>query len=229
MARCIWWYVLSYNGDAFSICVLSVSLTQVHPLFQDWLPTFLELAGLEPPRSQQMDGVSQWAALTGSATVSPRNHTLIARGVLIAGRWKLATIPLAGYGEPGAMGRQGWDCLLGTGGGWLPELKPGEVGANANLCPTVPCGPNVTDPVDRWLCDGQCSAGEPCLWDVEADPEERHNLAQEMPDVVAELNATLAHLDAGVVPPYSPVEDPGHEMCRTFETRWGGFFGPWLQ
>lgn len=194
----------------------------------DWAPTFLELAGL--PQPLNLDGVSQWAALTRTVTVSPRNHTLIAKGVLIAGRWKLATIPLAGYGEPGAMGRQGWDCLLGTGGGWLPELRPGDVGANNNLCPTISCS-NVTDPVDRWLCDGQCSATKPCLWDVEADPEERRNLAslQDFAGVVAELNATLAQLDASVVPPYAPVETAGHEMCKEFETRWGGYFGPWFQ
>ena len=193
----------------------------------DWLPTFLELAGVRPRGG--LDGVSQWAALTGAAPVSPRNRTLIAKGILIAGRWKLSTIPLAGYGEPGVLGRQGWDCLLGTGGGWLPELRAGDVGDNDNLCPTISCGANITDPIDRWLCDGQCSAHKPCLWDVEADPGERHNLAQEMASVVTELNVTLAELDARVVPPYAPVEDVGHEMCKVFASRWGGYFGPWLQ
>ena len=50
-----------------------------------------------------------------------------------------------------------------------------------------------------------------------------------MVGVVMELNATLAQLDASVVPPYAPVEDVGHEMCKVFESRWGGYFGPWLQ
>lgn len=49
----------------------------------------------------------------------PRNETLITGGIVVVGKWKLATVSLGGYGECGAMGRQGWDCLLGTGGGWV--------------------------------------------------------------------------------------------------------------
>jgi hypothetical protein len=97
----------------------------------------------------------------------PRNETLITAGVIVVGNWKLATVSLGGYGECSAHGRQGWDCLLGTAGGWMSRLAVGEVGQNTNLCPTIRCA-NVSDDggVDDWMCSGQCNVSHPCLFDV---------------------------------------------------------------
>ena len=174
--------------------------------------------------------MNQWGALssTESADVGLRNITLIAKGIVIVGRFKLAAVPLAGFGEPAEMGRQGWDCLLGTNGGWIPELQPGVVGVDANLCPTVPCSQAGTE-VDKWLCSGQCSRAKPCLWDVVADPEEKHNMAKSLPQVVAELNGTLARLERDAVAPYLPVANVNGSMCAAFQHRWGGYMGPWFR
>ena len=128
------------------------------------------LAGLDP-RSEPtlLDGVDQWPALTAAvqACTELRNHTLVSIftapvagpvrhpivagvGILLSGRYKLATMPPAIYGEGGGNDPDGdclssrshcWsaDCLLGTGGGWLARIPAGAVGTNQNICPTVDC------------------------------------------------------------------------------------------
>jgi hypothetical protein len=202
----------------------------------DWAATFLRLAGLAPPTgAHALDGVDQWDALVSTeaaASPSPRNATLIASGVLIDGDYKLATASLAGFGECGiiknnGMARQGWDCLLGTHGGWLPPLAPGDVGGNLNLCPTVSCqNKSSLSSVDQWLCGGQCNTTHPCLFDVTNDPSERTNLASMHPSLVARLNATLTALDAKVVLP-KPVKNTNNSACEAFESKWGAYLGPW--
>ena len=160
-------------------------------------------------------------------------------------------MPQAIYGEGGGNARgvdcleqraHCWsaDCLLGTGGGWLPPVPADGIGDNRNQCPTVDCqGPGGAAAanlaaVDRWLCDpGACSAAAPCLWDVVADPQERHNLGADpqYAPVVESLRAILVSLNASVVPPYKAVKDEGGEMCRAFQGRgtdWP-YFGPWKE
>lgn len=162
----------------------------------DWVPTFLNLAGLGSLVDVAgLDGFNQWPALV-SGGQSLRRHTLITHGVLVSGNYKLFSIPPAGYRECGAIGRQGWDCLLGTGGGWMS--LPSN---SSNVCPSVSCARAKSDE-DRWLCSGACISSHPCLYDVVADPGERINLASAHPEVVQELTAVLAALDAEVVPPH---------------------------
>ena len=133
----------------------------------DWSATFMFLANLDPKSEPTLlDGVNQWPAITGRVPASTelRNHTLVpiftapphritaGVGILLSGRYKLATMPPAIYGEGGSntpgvdcekLRPHCWsaDCLLGTGGGWLPAI-PGDasaVGENRNMCPTVDC------------------------------------------------------------------------------------------
>jgi arylsulfatase A-like enzyme len=241
----------------------------------DWSATFMRLAGLDPSNEPTLlDGVDQWPAISGKvpAGTELRKHTLVSIfaapphkivagvGILLSGRFKLATMPLAIYGEGGSNVEGAdcmefrphcWsaDCLLGTGGGWLPEpMSPrgSNVGGNQNMCPDVDCANlNVTAPeVDAWLCSPQsCSIKQPCLFDVVSDPGERHNLAanRSFAHVVASMMADLVAMNASVVPPYSAVKDTGGEMCKAFKARGlaagaagtaagGGvwpWFGPW--
>lgn len=200
----------------------------------DWAQTFVGLAGL--PLVPGIDGVDQWAAISGTNAsaqpMSPRNETLITTGVVIVGKYKLSVVPLAGFGECGATGRQGWDCLLGTGGGWLPELRSGLVGNNTNQCPNIACA-NAAPGVDAWLCSGQCSLDLPCLYDLDNDPAERINLATTQPSLLAQLLPVLYRLNSTVVPPYAPLPGAsGDAQCSAYHSRWtrGGiaYFGPWI-
>lgn len=204
----------------------------------DWSATFLRLAGLNPPTgNHSLDGVDQWDALvsTDAAFPSPRKTTLLAKGVLVDGIYKLSTVSLAGFGEcadiaNNGVPRQGWDCLLGTHGGWLPPFVPGDVHDNLNLCmpDKLATCPNISSlsPVDQWLCEGQCNATHPCLYDVVSDPGEHFNLASTHSVIVSRLSATFTALEANIVYPHS-VKDPNNTACRAFEETWGSYFGPW--
>ena len=219
----------------------------------------MRLAGLDPSSEPTLiDGVDQWPAISGKVPVGTelRKNTLVSIftapphkitagvGILLAGHYKLATMPLGIYGEGGSNAAGvdcmkqrphcwGADCLLGTGGGWLPEPF-GSIGTNANICPDVDCASVTAPAVDLWLCSGQCSVDKPCLWDVVADPGERHNLAGEKmyEHVVQSMMAELTAMNGSIVPPYSPVKDPGGEMCGAFKARGTGgwpWFGPWYR
>lgn len=232
----------------------------------DWSATFMALAGLDPASEKTLlDGVNQWPAIAGRvpAGTELRNHTLVSVftapphritagvGIMLSGRYKLATMPQAIYGEGGSNVAgvdclrerpHCWssDCLLGTGGGWLPAIlgDAGAVGENRNMCPTVDCqgnGSHALSSVDEWLCSPtSCSVAQPCLWDVVADSQERHNLGgdPQFVHVVEALRELLVSLNKSVVPPYGPVKpsDP-EQLCRAFSSRgsrdgWP-YFGPW--
>lgn len=114
--------------------------------------------------------------------------------------------------------------MLGTGGGWLVAPPSGS----ENICPNpVDCA-TVTDDVDVAACAGACNASAPCLYDVDADPFERRDLAAARPDIVAAMLAALATAEASVVPKYTPASDTNGSECRAWETTWDGFIGPWI-
>ena len=224
------------------------------------------LAGLDPKSEKTLlDGVNQWPAITRQvpAGTELRNHTLVSIftapphtitagvGILLSGRFKLATMPQAIYGEGGSdsagvdcekLRPHCWsaDCLLGTGGGWLPSISgdASAVGENRNMCPSIDCQGNEShklSSIDQWLCSpSSCSVAEPCLWDVVADPQERHNLGgdPEFAKVVESLRGILVSLNATVVPPYEPAKPASPEqVCQAYKGRgstdgWP-YFGPW--
>lgn len=192
----------------------------------DWMPTFLHLAGVTSlPDSIMLDGYDQWPTLVSpGAQANPRNYTLVTKGILIAEQYKLITVPPmgdVGAFPPKTVPWQGWECLLGTDGGWtqLPN-------SSKNECPTVHCE-NVTTDVDHWLCSGACNVTHPCLFDVVVDPQERNNLAASNPYIVNELYAVLQAYDDQIIPKYQPVKSVNNSMCLAFQNQWGGYLGPW--
>lgn len=154
----------------------------------DLLPTMLAAAGLQVPQNKDptpMDGVSLWEAVM-SNTSSPRtevvhqilnkynhrdcngsDHALQNCGAAIrVGKYKL----LAGY--PG-------DSR------WVPlpnetHNQPGQMMANDGC--DLSTGENCP-----------CFRGY-CLFNIEADPNERNDLSHAMPDVVKQLIARLAEV-----------------------------------
>ena len=135
--------------------------------------------------------------------------------------------------------------MLGTGGGWLapPDDRAPKGGMNGTG--ELGCAPNdvqkdpgltpVTSSVDKWLCGppkndghgthGSCTPQQPCLWDVVADPAERHEVAHSNPQVVATLTARLVELSKGFVPD-ADFNQTGN-FCAAAKLR-GGFCGPWV-
>ena len=129
-------------------------------------------------------------------------------GVLRSGQWKL----IIGY--PGN-GKAGWD-------GWVPLKGPDDEHNNNHIGAEV-----------KGVAVGQFCVASPCLFDIENDPQERHDLAAETPLVVQQLTARLMELGksevtvaaSGLCPTqYGSHNDP---RCGA-KARETGFWEPWL-
>jgi hypothetical protein len=87
-------------------------------------------------------------------------------------------------------------------------------------------------PADIELCTKPCSPTEPCLYDVASDPQERINLAQQMPAKVTEMMTRLASYASKVRLP-ERIPDSG-SYCKVMKGRGGGpggtmgWNGPWM-
>lgn len=76
-----------------------------------------------------------------------------------------------------------------------------------------------------------CTEAKPCLFDLIADPQERRNLAEEHPDIVAHIKSAMYGLN---YPPYTgnamlPEEKEKYEClpAKTAQKQWwGGYAGP---
>ena len=190
-----------------------------------------------------IDGVDAWDTLC-NGSVAHRNEALISDHILRVGQWKLVTG--AARGDTAANWRTGMlkGCMLGTGGGWLAPPTNAT-----NRCPkdiytggsqdSIACPDDVaknksryavTAAVDLWFCSTPCTMDTPCLWDVVADPQERHEVAAANPSVVSTLRARLQELQKGFVGP-SSVEDNGN-FCAVMKARTvsgvGPMLGPWI-
>lgn len=62
----------------------------------------------------------------------------------------------------------------------------------------------------------------PCLYDVVGDPAERHNLARQLPAVVARLNTRLVALVSNNVRLPLRMPDNGTAFCEAVKTRGPG-------
>jgi hypothetical protein len=106
-----------------------------------------------------------------------------------------------------------------------PELMPLCAGA-WDVCRTdYP----VTSPIDLWLCSTPCTPATPCLWDLEADPSERVEVAASNPTVAAALLAQLQLLQRSFRNATSVVDNG--RFCEALKNRTfavGSFLGPWL-
>ena len=70
-----------------------------------------------------------------------------------------------------------------------------------------------------------CGAGG-CLFELQSDPSEHHDVAQEQPALVARLKSAIAAAQETVFSPDRGAQDP--QSCVQAMTKWGGFWGPWV-
>jgi len=168
----------------------------------DWYPTFSSLAGADPtddppvapepadvnePRKNiygdksypPVDGVDVWPLLMEpgkhSALDAAHKHLVVAKEVLIAGKYKLLV------SQPYFETREsGWKSADGV---WEKT--------NDDPCVSKNKGPDDSDlPVPA-------PGKTPCLYDLVADPSERKNIAADHQDVLEELWAALNLTIAG--------------------------------
>ena len=177
----------------------------------DWYPTILGLAGLTPAQIKDdvlyngtvrpLDGIDAWPVLTGAAKDLGREYFPATNQSLIwNSTWKLITTAPSTHWFTRADGHveDGWPCRAhGT--------------RNAST-------------QGRWECE-VCSDAQPCLFDIVADPQERHDLAKQYPAIVAKMQAAMPGRN---FPPYTGEPLLPHELpkydCQTpvaARERWG--------
>ncbi|KAF0299907.1 Arylsulfatase B [Amphibalanus amphitrite] len=184
-----------------------VSTEVIH--MTDWAPTFLRLAGVDTS-DLGLDGVDQWETLS---TGSPS-----ARDEFV---YNMDTFPV---GFSAAL-RQGDMKLVwgwpGQNSDWYPVPDSNNVTVPDLFDPEYVQDVSELDMSDH-LTDQH---GEPTLpvhlFNITADPEERQDLAEQLPDVLQRMQDRVRELLVDVVPGYYPPQvDEGYPSDGLFQTGW---------
>ena len=209
---------------------LTGSKSYIH--IADWATTFLKLAGVPDPTADPraeaaglpgLDSLDVWPLISGANLTSPRREVPLSvlpdkppsgsnprdlsyfvggEGIIVDGyKLVLGDQHIGPFKLSNGMGSYvnfSYPPCNASAGPWDPEKSPG-----------VPCS---------------CGAGG-CLYDLEKDPNETHDLAAEKPDVAASLRARVEALRPGV---YAPDRGPLEQAACDEVKRTGGFWGPWL-
>lgn len=101
------------------------------------------------------------------------------------------------------------------------KLMTGQQSGATWSGPQYPNASTSTAPV--YAASVDCGKG--CLFDVNSDPTEHHDLAAEKPDVVASMTATLNELAKTIWQP--PHERDAAACASAAAHTWDGFYGPW--
>lgn len=105
-------------------------------------------------------------------------------------------------------------------------MKVIKSGTFAGAAWAGPQYPNMSTPAGGLIQFSQrCQRG--CLYNVTQDPSEYHDLAATNPDM---LNMMLARLQALSTTIWNKTNDKVDPACEaTAKTRYGNFYGPWLE
>jgi len=206
----------------------------------DWYATFAELAGVDttdhtaavaglPP----VDSISLWPYISGARATSPRMDLPIGSTSCV-GSSQLATrcVNPWGWGDvktvvSGLIQDEGidgiWKLLIGeqTMSGWQGPLYPNQSTAK-----------------DAFIFSKAfiSSCGEAgCLFRIDIDPTEHHDLANTNTSMVMRAQKMLAALAKHNATVFSPQRGPGESdknvinlPCEVAVAKYQGFFGPFL-
>lgn len=173
----------------------------------DWYATFCAIAGVDvtdrraaeaglPP----VDGVDHSGLLLGRAPAGTGNRTEIHHSAraLTSGRWKLI-----------------------TGGMQMLEMKIFQSMVRGG--PFIPFSDYLDGyDIPQSPLRSMTFCGHGCLYDVDADPYEKIDLAKQHPAVLAQMKARLGELNKALFLPDRGTPDKA--ACP----RWNGFYGPFF-
>ena len=91
---------------------------------------------------------------------------------------------------------------------------------------TGPLSPNGTETHMELVYETGCG-DVGCLYNLDADPTEHHNLAAANPERVAAMKKQIATAQAGAFSP-SRGSPQLEGACAAAQHKWKGFWGPWL-
>ena len=168
--------------------------------------TLCALAGVDPHDERAaaaglppVDGLNQWDYLSGQRQESPRTRAHLSRQAYLSGRFKLLT------------GNVDFAC-------WGGPTYP-----NASAAVSPKFGP-FGSPCNSTLECGTVG----CLFDVEADPEERTDLSAE-PAYAATLKAMQSELAAANKKVFSPERGSFSPLACEAAARAGGYWAPFIK
>jgi len=160
--------------------------------------TFAALAGADPTdHAAAAWGLPPLDSLDCSALVAGANLTS-----------PRADAALGGVPGPRALVTQRWKLLLG------------DVPMSGWTGPSFPNASSMAHDFTHSVTD--CAAG--CLFDVESDRAEHHDVAADHPETVARLTARLAAVEATAWAPHRGTEQ--RAACDAAAGRYHGFYGP---
>ncbi|KAK7098855.1 arylsulfatase J-like isoform X2 [Littorina saxatilis] len=159
----------------------------------DWFPTMLNVAGIKP--NDHLDGISQWETLKVGRPSFRKEFIYNIDEVDQNGAIRVGDFKLI-KGEPGRF----FD--------WFPVPSGDEVAPTQY--PTWKRRPWTP----KMFPDYQ-------LFNISADPEERHNLADDFPEVVQQLKQKLTSYERLVVPSQHPPVEP-----KSLPHNFGGVWTP---
>ncbi|KAM4675293.1 arylsulfatase I [Discoglossus pictus] len=176
----------------------------------DWYPTFVNLAGGNFSDTEGLDGYDVWGAIS-EGKESPRTEVLH------------NIDPLYNFARSGSLeeGQGVWNTAVQASIRVKDfKLLTGDPGYSDWIPPQT-----VTNfPGSWWNLERHTDGARKSLWlfNITADPYERHDLSSQKPDVVKELLIRLAHYNRTAIPVRYPPEDPrGNPELN------GGAWGPW--
>ncbi|XP_019869288.1 arylsulfatase B isoform X2 [Aethina tumida] len=210
-----------------------IALQMMH--ISDWLPTLLEAVGGNVSKSNNLDGVSLWNALSND-DVSTRSEILhniddeYGNAAVTVGPWKI--VKGTTYGGQ-------WDYWYGPNGrnyafnaslilnskvgktlnalGKMPKLSEiEEIRKNA----TIDCQQNHNQGT-------KCNpVAKTCLFNIIEDPCELNDVANHFPEILHRLEETLSKYNETAIPPGNlPLDPRGNPKYHNFVwTNFGDFY-----
>lgn len=184
----------------------------------DWLPTILGLAGGDWKSMKQIDGFNVWDAISHENYMSPRFEILHQFDPLQKNQCALRV------GDYKLIINQD----IGFYGDWYP--RPAEVGELQDLTKpsTLPnakvtCDKSYPHPFLEMHAPPCDPMRKPCLFNIQWDPCEFHNLADFMPNTLKVLLDRLHFYRTRIVKPLYPKFDP-----KADPEYHDGVWGPWV-
>ncbi|CAK8694461.1 unnamed protein product [Clavelina lepadiformis] len=195
----------------------------------DWFPTLLHVAGANATVTKPLDGLNVWEAITHKTAKSPRTEILHNIDPSFTRPYS-PTPPMRPY-----INKHGVDTLHGHTALRMNKWKlyTGDPGYE-NWDPVPSLYLNSTVDTTCLVSDGyhpDCITGPEALkevpsvrlFDILADPEERHDVADYFPHIVDTMLGKIAAYNKTAVPYRFPKFDP-----RSNPALQGGVWGPWV-